>query len=381
MPDSNNKKKRASTAAISGDALDYFKFQAGFLNDRELAKALPPPRMTVRTIERARAGKRITLPNIHLLAKKLGIKPVFLKPTFGGEYDAKAFEKYDSHDNHIDRPAGDFDKLRNIATLASEVQRKAELLQQLVVEAVKRASSVVITFRVSKEDGSRLKRSFMRGSLDDLKITAMRINKQQWLMRREHLRLENPSTLDKAHFFPPRDLSYSSTFLLDAKKLRASCAERMGSFKDSQADTKHLIRALRMAEAGVSVPASTIQWISQFFDVAMSTFVIMPIAPIKPRSVRLRDLRAGMRLTGTVMWMTDFGIFVDIGLQETALLHLTEMPYPDPESPYDMFTLGEQITVWVLRTRGSRVALTMAGPFGRLASSPSEYLKNLPMNA
>ena len=71
-----------------------------------------------------------------------------------------------------------------------------------------------------------------------------------------------------------------------------------------------------------------------------------------------------MELTGTVLNVVDFGVFVDIGLKDSGLVHVSEISTEYVRSPHDVLTVGDVITVWVLsidRER-RRVALTMIPP-------------------
>ncbi|NOX53354.1 MAG: RNA-binding transcriptional accessory protein [Planctomycetes bacterium] len=87
--------------------------------------------------------------------------------------------------------------------------------------------------------------------------------------------------------------------------------------------------------------------------------------PVFKRGIlTLDDLREGMELTGTVLNVVDFGAFVDVGLKDSGLVHVSEISTEYVRSPHDVLTVGNVITVWVLsidRER-RRVALTMIPP-------------------
>src|SRR5437588_8534797 len=78
----------------------------------------------------------------------------------------------------------------------------------------------------------------------------------------------------------------------------------------------------------------------------------------------MEDLQAGMELKGTVLNVVDFGAFVDIGLKDSGLVHISQMANRYIKSPYDVVAVSDVITVWVLNVdkERKRVSLTMIQP-------------------
>lgn len=77
--------------------------------------------------------------------------------------------------------------------------------------------------------------------------------------------------------------------------------------------------------------------------------------------LRIADLKEGMRLRGTVRNVVEFGAFVDIGIKDDALVHISEMSRHYIKSPFDVVSVGDSVEVKVLsidQKRG-RVALSM----------------------
>lgn len=77
--------------------------------------------------------------------------------------------------------------------------------------------------------------------------------------------------------------------------------------------------------------------------------------------LELEDLEAGMVLKGTVRNVTDFGAFVDIGVKQDGLVHLSEMAETYIKHPLEVVTVGDVVTVLVLSVdieRG-RISLSM----------------------
>ena len=80
--------------------------------------------------------------------------------------------------------------------------------------------------------------------------------------------------------------------------------------------------------------------------------------------LKLDDLHAGMELTGTVLNVVDFGAFVDVGVKNSGLVHISRMANEYVRSPHDYVAVGDVVTVWVEsidRDRG-RVSLAMIPP-------------------
>ncbi len=78
----------------------------------------------------------------------------------------------------------------------------------------------------------------------------------------------------------------------------------------------------------------------------------------------IEDLKAGMELEGTVRNVTKFGAFVDIGLKNDAMIHISELSHSFIDDPTKVLSIGQIIKVRVLdidMQRG-RVALTRKDP-------------------
>jgi transcriptional accessory protein Tex/SPT6 len=87
--------------------------------------------------------------------------------------------------------------------------------------------------------------------------------------------------------------------------------------------------------------------------------------PIFKRGVlKLEDLQPGMELKGTVLNVVDFGAFVDIGLKDSGLVHISQIANRYVKNPYDVVAVGDVVTVWVLSVDQGRrrVSLTMIKP-------------------
>src|SRR5207249_5832937 len=90
----------------------------------------------------------------------------------------------------------------------------------------------------------------------------------------------------------------------------------------------------------------------------------LPKPIFKKGVLKLEDLQAGMELKGTVLNVVDFGAFVDIGLKDSGLVHISQMANRYVKNPYDVVLVGDVVTVWVLTVdkERRRVSLTMIKP-------------------
>lgn len=78
----------------------------------------------------------------------------------------------------------------------------------------------------------------------------------------------------------------------------------------------------------------------------------------------IEDLKAGMELKGTVRNVIDFGAFVDIGVHQDGLVHISQITNKFIKHPSEMLKVGDIVTVWVLSVDAEkkRISLTMKKP-------------------
>ena len=74
----------------------------------------------------------------------------------------------------------------------------------------------------------------------------------------------------------------------------------------------------------------------------------LPKPIFKKGILKIEDLAAGMELKGTVLNVVDFGAFVDIGLKDSGLVHISQLANRYVKSPHDMVSVGDVVTVWVM---------------------------------
>jgi uncharacterized protein len=90
----------------------------------------------------------------------------------------------------------------------------------------------------------------------------------------------------------------------------------------------------------------------------------LPPPIFKKGILKLEDLQPGMELKGTVLNVVDFGAFIDIGLKDSGLVHISQMANRYIKSPYELVSVSDVVTVWVLSVdrERRRVSLTMIKP-------------------
>ena len=110
----------------------------------------------------------------------------------------------------------------------------------------------------------------------------------------------------------------------------------------------------------------------------------LPPPIFKKGVLKLEDITPGMELKGTVLNVVPFGAFVDVGLKESGLVHISQMANRYIKSPYDVVAVGDVITVWVMEVKPGEEDLPLDDPArqerrqgGRFGGAPRGLGKNL----
>ncbi|QUF65893.1 Tex family protein [Bacillus atrophaeus] len=87
----------------------------------------------------------------------------------------------------------------------------------------------------------------------------------------------------------------------------------------------------------------------------------VPKPLLKTDVLQLEDLKEGMELQGTVRNVVDFGAFVDIGVKQDGLVHISKLSNQFVKHPLDVVSVGDIVTVWVdgVDAQKGRVSLSM----------------------
>ncbi len=89
----------------------------------------------------------------------------------------------------------------------------------------------------------------------------------------------------------------------------------------------------------------------------------LPPPILRTDVMEAKDLKPGMELQGTVRNVVDFGVFVDVGVHQDGLVHISKLP-KRVRHPSELLAVGDVVTVWVVEVneQKKRISLTMQKP-------------------
>ncbi|GAF11773.1 LOW QUALITY PROTEIN: transcription accessory protein [Bacillus sp. JCM 19045] len=87
----------------------------------------------------------------------------------------------------------------------------------------------------------------------------------------------------------------------------------------------------------------------------------VPAPQLKQDVLKMEDLAQGMELQGTVRNVVDFGAFIDIGVKQDGLVHISKLTNRYVKHPMEVVSIGDVVTVWVdsIDLAKERIGLTM----------------------
>ena len=90
----------------------------------------------------------------------------------------------------------------------------------------------------------------------------------------------------------------------------------------------------------------------------------LPPPLLRSDVLEMKDLKPGMEIVGTVRNVIDFGAFVDIGVHQDGLVHISQISKNFIKHPSDVLKTGDIVKVWVISVDEAkkRIALTMIEP-------------------
>jgi len=90
----------------------------------------------------------------------------------------------------------------------------------------------------------------------------------------------------------------------------------------------------------------------------------LPPPMLRTDVMEMKDLKKGMELKGTVRNVIDFGAFIDIGVHQDGLVHVSQITDRYIKHPSEVLKVGQIVTVWVLdvNLEKKRISLTMKKP-------------------
>lgn len=119
-------------------------------------------------------------------------------------------------------------------------------------------------------------------------------------------------------------------------------------------------------EIGVGVPTLN-DIVTELLKPGRDVRDSLPPPVLRSDLMDMNDLKEGMKISGIVRNVTDFGAFVDISVHQDGLLHISEMSDGFVKSPSDIVKVGDKLDVWVLSVdkEKHRIALTALDPSTR----------------
>lgn len=117
------------------------------------------------------------------------------------------------------------------------------------------------------------------------------------------------------------------------------------------------------ADCGVGIPTLR-DMIAELMKPGRDPRDELPKPILRKDVLSISDLQVGMELTGTVRNVIDFGAFVDIGVHQDGLVHISQMSDRFVKHPSQIVSVGDVVTVWVLEVdeKKKRIGLTMKRP-------------------
>ena len=90
----------------------------------------------------------------------------------------------------------------------------------------------------------------------------------------------------------------------------------------------------------------------------------MPQPILKSDILELKDLSVGMKLQGTVRNVVDFGAFIDIGLHEDGLVHISKITDKYIKHPSEVLSVGDIVSCYVIDIKKDteKVSLSLIDP-------------------
>ena len=170
---------------------------------------------------------------------------------------------------------------------------------------------------------------------------------------------ESKSVLDHTGVHPE---SYAA-----AEKLLTACGYTLEDVSKGQigelkqrAEQKGLENLSEICGAGVPTLADIIK---ELMKPGRDPRDELPPPILRTDILETKDLKPGMKLQGTVRNVIDFGVFVDIGVHQDGLVHISKLPQR-VRHPSELLSVGDVVTVWVVEVdeKRGRISLTMVPP-------------------
>ncbi len=150
-----------------------------------------------------------------------------------------------------------------------------------------------------------------------------------------------------------------------AKKLLSLCGFSLsdiekGALSSLPARIKELGEEKLASECGVGVPTLR-DMVAELLKPGRDIRDALPPPLLRTDILDMNDLKPGMELMGTVRNVIDFGVFVDIGVHQDGLVHISELTDRYVKHPSEVVKVGDVVSVRVLSvdTAKKRISLSM----------------------
>ena len=153
-----------------------------------------------------------------------------------------------------------------------------------------------------------------------------------------------------------------------AKELLAACGYELKDVKNGRiADLAQKVEekgADKLAEQlGIGVPTLN-DIVKEMLRPGRDPRDELPPPMLLTDVMDMNDLKPGMEIKGTVRNVIDFGAFIDIGVHQDGLVHISRITDRFIKHPSEVLTVGDIVTVWVVGVDAAkkRISLTMIKP-------------------
>ena len=150
-----------------------------------------------------------------------------------------------------------------------------------------------------------------------------------------------------------------------AEKLLELCGYTMADVKAGKiAELRTRLEGYGVAKAaeecGVGVP-TLLDVCAELMKPGRDPRDELPAPLLRTDVMEIKDLKPGMELKGTVRNVIDFGAFVDIGVHQDGLVHISQIANRRIKHPSEVLSVGDVVTVWVKEVdeKKHRISLTM----------------------
>ena len=168
---------------------------------------------------------------------------------------------------------------------------------------------------------------------------------------------ESRSVLDNTAVHPE---SYEAAKALLALSGHTLADVKEGKLSDLPARIKTYGEEKAAAEIGVGVPTLR-DIVSELLKPGRDVRDELPKPILRTDVLEMKDLKPGMVLTGTVRNVIDFGVFVDIGVHQDGLVHISQVSNKFIKHPSEVVSVGDVVKVVVLEVdeKKKRISLSM----------------------